>query len=377
VSHPIAGVATSITAFIGAALRGPTDAPGNVNSFGDFEQLYGGLWAQSTLGYAVAQFFQNGGNHALIVRVGRDDGSEITDVDIIESLPVLDKADLFNLLCIPPLQRRGGEVGRQAWDAAVTYATSRRAFVIVDPPERWATANDVLADEIGVVSVVTIADNAAIYFPRVLASDPLNSGQPDSFAPGGAIAGVFARTDAQSGVWGTPGIEAVLRGVSGLSFGGAASAGKLGDADNAKLNAAGINCLRSFPGTGTVVWGARTLKGADALASDWKYIPVRRLACHIEESIIRGTRWAAFEPNAAPLWGEIAQDIIAFMHTLFKQGAFKGATPGQAYFVHCDGTTTTPADIAGGVINIAIGFAPIRPAEFVTLYIQQISNAGG
>src|ERR1700716_3763841 len=144
VSPPINGVATSITAFIGSALRGPTDMPGSVNSFTDFERLYGGLWAPSTLGYAVQQFFLNGGSQALIVRVEGDGVGGITDADIIASLPVLEQADLFSLLCIPPRNRHGGDIGKPTWDAAIAYAKSRRAFVIVDPPERWATADDFL-----------------------------------------------------------------------------------------------------------------------------------------------------------------------------------------------------------------------------------------
>jgi uncharacterized protein len=374
VSHPIAGVATSITAFIGRAPRGPTGALGVVNAFADFERLYGGLWAQSTLGYAVAQFFLNGGSQALIVRAGRDDGGEITDADLIESLPTLDKADLFNLLCIPPLKRSGGDVGKQAWDAAIAYAKSRRAFVIVDPAERWTTAGDVLNVSAGVASVVTAADNAAIYFPHILANDPLNAGQLDSFAPGGTIAGIFANTDAHGGVWNAPaGIEAVMQGVAGFSFGG--STGTLSEADSARLSAVGINGFRNLPSFGDVVWGARTLNGADALASEWKFIPVRRLAFHIEESVFRGTQWGMFEPNAEPLWAQVRQDVSAFMQTLFAQGAFQGTTPPQAYFVRCDGTTTTLADIDNGVMNILIGFAPVRPAEFVILRIQQIRSA--
>jgi phage tail sheath protein FI len=370
VSPPITGVATSITAFIGSALHGPTDAPGSVNSFIDFERLYGGLWAQSTLGYAVQQFFLNGGSQALIVRVEGDGIGGITDADIIASLPMLDQADLFNLLCIPPLKRSGGDVGKQTWDAAIAYSRSRRAFVIVDPAERWATAKDVLDVGTGIASVVTPEDNAAIYFPRILVSDPLNNGQPDSFAPGGMIAGIFAQTDMTTGVWKAPaGINAVMQGVQGFSLGGS---GVLTDADSKKLNPAGINSLRNFPTYGTVVWGARTLKGTDALASDWKYIPVRRLACYIEESVLRGIRWSIFEPNAEPLWARIRHDVGAFMRTLFMQGAFQGTTPAQAYFVNCDSTTTTQTDIDNGVMNILIGIAPVKPAEFVIIRIQQI-----
>jgi phage tail sheath protein FI len=372
VSHSINGVATSITAFIGSALRGPTDTLGSVNSFNDFERLYGGLWAQSTLGYAVQQFFLNGGSQALIVRVGGDGSGGITDADIIASLPILNQADLLNLLCIPPLKRHGGDVGKPTWDAAIAYAKSRRAFVIVDPAERWASADDVLDTATGVTSVVTAADNAAIYFPRILVSDPLNNGQLDSFAPSGTIAGIFAETDLNRGVWKAPaGVEAVMQGVSGLSLGGSASPGKLADVDSEKLNPAGVNSLRNFPTVGTVAWGARTLKGSDVLASDWKYIAVRRLAYYIEESVVRGIKWATFEPNGPALWAQIELSVNAFMQTLFRQGAFQGTTPQQAYFVKCDNTTTTPADIENGIVNILIGFAAMNPAEFVMLTIQQ------
>jgi len=373
VSPPISGVATSITAFIGSALCGPTDIPGPVNSFNDFERLYGGLWAQSTLGYAVQQFFLNGGSQALIVRVEGDGSGGITDADIIASLPILDHADLFNLLCIPPLKRSGGDVGKQTWDAAIAYAKSRRAFVIVDPAEHWTTADDVLNGSTGVTGVVTAADNAAIYFPRILVGDPLNNGQPESFAPSGAIAGIFAATDMNRGVWTAPaGIEAAMQGVLGLSLGGSTGPGKLTDADDGKLSAAGINCLRNVPTTGTVVWGARTVKGADMLASDWKYIPVRRLGFYIEESVVRGTQWAIFEPNTPMLWAQITLSVGNFMKTLFAQGAFKGTTPAQAYFVQCDNTT---ADIASGTLSIVIGFAMVSPAEFVIVRIQ-MSNKG-
>jgi phage tail sheath protein FI len=369
VSHPINGVATSITAFIGSALQGPAGVPGPVNSFADFERLYGGLWAQSTLGYAVQQFFSNGGRRALIVRVAGDGAGAITDADIIASLPALDHADLFNLVCIPPLKRHGGDVGKPAWDAAIAYAGSRRAFVIVDPAERWTTVDDVLNAATGLSSVVTPEDNAAIYFPRILVADPLNNGQLDSFAPGGSIAGIFARTDMTDGVWKAPaGIEAVMQGVQGFSLGGS---GALTDADSERLNPAGINGLRSLIGAGRVVWGARTLKGTDVLASDWKYIPARRLAYYIEQSVLSSIQWVIFEPNDQALWAQIELSVNAFMHDLFTKGAFQGATPAQAYIVKCDSTTNTPTDILNGIVNIIIGFALTRPAEFLMLTIKQ------
>ena len=135
-----------------------------------------------------------------------------------------------------------------------------------------------------------------------------------------------------------------------------------------------VNCLRAFPTIGRVVWGARTWAGADALASQWKYIPVRRLALYIEETLYRGTQWVVFEPNDTPLWAQIRLNIGAFMHGLFRQGAFQGSRPQDAYLVKCDSETTTQADIDAGVVNIIVGFAPLKPAEFVIIKLQQLAG---
>jgi phage tail sheath protein FI len=144
--------------------------------------------------------------------------------------------------------------------------------------------------------------------------------------------------------------------------------------ENGELNPLGINCLRSMPAIGPVVWGSRTLKGDDRLASEWKYIPIRRLALYIEESLYRGTQWVVFEPNDEPLWAQIRLNVGAFMHNLFRQGAFQGSTPREAYFVKCDKETTTQNDRNLGIVNIVIGFAPLKPAEFVIIKIQQIAG---
>jgi hypothetical protein len=136
----------------------------------------------------------------------------------------------------------------------------------------------------------------------------------------------------------------------------------------------GINCLRTFPITGTVVWGARTLRGADQLADEYKYVPVRRLALFIEESLYRGTQWVVFEPNDEPLWAQIRLNVGAFMQSLFRQGAFQGQTPKEAYLVKCDKETTTQTDINLGIVNIVVGFAPLKPAEFVIIKIQQLAG---
>ncbi len=207
-----------------------------------------------------------------------------------------------------------------------------------------------------------------MFFPRLNFSNPLHDNRIEPFAPGGAVAGVMARTDANRGVWKSPaGLDATLSGVLSLSV-------TLTDPENGALNQLGVNCIRNFPNNGPTVWGARTLKGADSIASDWKYLAVRRMALFLEESLYRGMQWVVFEPNDEPLWAQIRLNAGAFMQTLFRQGAFQGASPKDAYFVRCDSTTTTQTDIDSGIVNIIVGFAPLKPAEFVVIQLQQIAG---
>jgi hypothetical protein len=195
----------------------------------------------------------------------------------------------------------------------------------------------------------------------------LNLNRPRSIGASGTIAGLYARTDTQRGVWKAPaGTEAALRNVASLGY-------LLTDLENGALNPIGVNCLRNFPVYSNICWGARTLEGADVLASEWKYVPVRRLTLYLEESLYRGTKWVVFEPNDEPLWAQIRLNVGSFMQDLFRKGAFQGTTPAAAYFVKCDGETTTQQDIDNGIVNIQVGFAPLKPAEFVILQIQQIA----
>ena len=556
----ITGVATSITAFIGRAVRGPVDEPVTINSYSDFERIFGGLWVDSSLGYAVRDFYLNGGSQAIIIRLynketGKSDKSKLkvagldlqaayegswgmnlratVDVNVSETVAVqmgllktdlfnltvrdispggaqerflnltivsgksrsinkvleaesrliswdgtvpnslpapidtahnaqqdlidaknakppvdediaaaeiavknasknlednvskaekqleaakkveppvqadidaatqalesaknameasngslltkndnftpnnaqsqkkglyaLEKVDLFNLLCIPPYLSSGDVDASLISDAAV-YCEKRRAFLIVDPPSTW---NDKDKAKEGVDSLGTRSNHAAVFFPRQKQPNPLRDNQLEDFAPCGTVAGIFARTDAQRGVWKAPaGIDATLVGVPQLSV-------PLTNEENGELNPLGINCLRAFPAVGRVLWGARTLQGDDRLASEWKYIPVRRLALYMEESLYRGTQWVVFEPNDEPLWAQIRLNIGAFMNNLFRQGAFQGSTPQDAYFVKCSSETTTQNDINLGIVNIIVGFAPLKPAEFVIIKIQQIAG---
>jgi uncharacterized protein len=276
---------------------------------------------------------------------------------------------LFNILSIPPYTVSGDVEVALVSDAAA-YCETRRAMLLVDPPSDWKDKSlaktkfsDANTDNVG-----TRSRNAALFFPRLKYANPKRGNQVEEFAPGGAVAGIFARTDTQRGVWKAPaGLDATLNGVQQLSV-------PLTDDENGELNPLGINCLRAFPIAGRVVWGSRTLRGADQLADEWKYVPVRRTALYIEESLYRGLKWVVFEPNDEPLWAQIRLNAGAFMHNLFRQGAFQGSTPRDAYFVKCDKETTTQNDINLGIVNIVVGFAPLKPAEFVIIQLQQMAG---
>ncbi|MDD4653026.1 MAG: phage tail sheath subtilisin-like domain-containing protein, partial [Methanothrix sp.] len=253
-----------------------------------------------------------------------------------QGLYALQDIDLFNLLCIPPYNNENN-ASTDLINSAIAYCQDHRAMLLIDSPASWASmesAKNGIKTEAGMIS-----KNAALFFPRLVQPNPLSDNQMEEFVPCGAVAGIFARTDTQRGVWKAPaGTEATLVGVPQLSV-------QLTDAENGLLNQLGINCLRNMPAVGNVVWGSRTREGDDRLASEWKYIPVRRTALFIEESLYRGTQWVVFEPNDEPLWAQIRLNIGAFMHNLFRQGAFQGTTPKEAYFVKCDKETTTQNDI--------------------------------
>ena len=284
----------------------------------------------------------------------------------------LENADLFNLLCIPP-DRRDDDVDTNVWVAAMSYCVKRRAILIVDAPRTWTDARDITKEQNSKLTALGLsgdeARNAAIYFPRVLQADEKRNGQVSDFAPCGIVAGLISKNDAQRGVWTSPaGIDVALNGIRGLKV-------NLTDEENGMLNPLGINCLRSFPVTGRVIWGARTLRGADRIADEYKYLAVRRTALYIQESLYRGLNWVVFKSNDEPLWAQIRLNVGAFMHNLFRQNAFQGMSPRDAYFVKCDSETTTQNDINSGVVNIVVGFAPLKPAEFVVVKLQQIAGS--
>ena len=302
-------------------------------------------------------------------------GDLIGDQATFTGIYALEKVDLFNLLSIPDATRAlpsdpaalDPAVNPVAiYSQAIPYCDQRRAFLLVDPPPQVASVSgavDWISARLGITD-----PNGAAFWPRLRLPDPANGYKLRTFAPSGVVAGVFATTDGSRGVWKAPaGISATLTGVQGLSY-------TLTDQENGLLNPLGLNCFRSFPVYGRVLWGARTLQGADAEASQWKYTPVRRLALFLEESLYRGLKWVVFEPNDTLLWAAIRLNVESFLQTYFLKGAFAGTTPAQAYFVKCDSETTTATDVANGVVNVLVGFAPVEPAEFVVIQIEQLAG---
>jgi phage tail sheath protein FI len=278
---------------------------------------------------------------------------------------IIDRIDLFNLVCVPGLTNTNATT-QGVLAKLQLRCHARRAFLIVDSLQNETVANMDSKGETGLTG--SDGNFSALYYPWVMQADPLQSGVVRDFPPCGFVAGVYARTDATRGVWKAPaGSDASVNGGVGFAL-------TLSDAENGQLNPIGVNCLRTLPVYGNVVWGARTLHGQNDRGSEWKYVPVRRMALFLEESLYRGTQWVVFEPNDEPLWAQIRLNIGAFLQGLFRQGAFQGRTPREAYFVKCDRESTTQADINLGIVNIIVGFAPLKPAEFVVIKIQQIAG---
>lgn len=276
----------------------------------------------------------------------------------------LDKVDIFNLMVIPGVSDAG------VLSQALAFCEKKRAFLIVDPPVNdsadGAGGLDKIEDHVDDLPKST---NGALYFPYLTSVDTL-SGDPIELPPSGYVAGIYARTDNNRGVWKAPaGLETTVLNATGV-----VASGRLSDSRAGVLNPLGVNCLRTFPGVGTVVFGARTLVTKNPAFEQWRYVPVRRTALFIEQTLLRNLGWVVFEPNDEPLWVAIRTSIEAFMLSLFHQGAFQGQTPSAAFQVKCDASTTTQTDIDNGVVNILVAFRPLKPAEFVVIKIAQLAG---
>jgi len=317
---------------------------------------------------ATADIIQVGDNSiadpVTAVTPGSDGTAAIAETLFSNAFPLLDTLTDFSLLAVP------GESTPAMADAGMAYCANNRplqdVFYIGEVGQTDVTAAEAATFR---NNLKTANSYGAIYFPWVKALDPTGvSQQPILLPPSGYIAGLYARIDSTRGVWKAPaGTEAGLNGVVGL-------AGELSDVQHGTLNPIGVNVIRRFTGAGIVSFGARTITSDP----EWRYVPVRRTVILLRVSIYYGIQWAVFEPNDEPLWSELRLNIGSFMTTLFRQGAFQGSTPSQAFFVKCDAETTTQSDIDLGIVNILVGFAPLKPTEFVVVKIsQKVGQASG
>lgn len=287
------------------------------------------------------------------------DGAALQDLDYIACLSALDAIDDVSLIAAPGL-------GSPAIvSAALAYCANRPlsdCFFLADLPEDKAPVEQA---KLYMAALTPKNSYGALYTPWIRTLDPRSrSGETVLIPPSGFMAGLYARTDSRRGVWKAPaGTAAALANALGLQS-------AYTDLEQGNLNPRNINCIRSFGGSGTVPWGARTISSDP----EYGYVPVRRTAIMIRVSIYAGLQWAVFEPNDEELWSQIRLNINSFMMTLYRRGAFQGATPSQAFFVKCDSETTSQDDIDRGVVNVSVGFAPLKPAEFIVVQISQMAG---
>lgn len=341
----IDGVATSTTGLVGLAPQGLPDQPVLVTSLAEYEQVFGGPQAGHDLFLGTELFFDNGGRRAWAVRLGGQGQAAVG-----RALAALDAIDDLGLLCLPGLS------GGPALAAAARYARSRGAFYVAETAGTKAAT-------VAAVGSIRAADrgHAAVWFPRIELRDPMQPAATMRFGSSAAVAGLLARTDLDRGVWAFP--QGALQGVTGL-------AAAFDPHGAALLRRDAVNALRLVPGRGFRSWGARTAGSGHDSGEEWKYVPVRRLAIYLEQSIGRGLGWAAFEPNDEPTWTQVRAVVAAFLEEAFQSGAFAGRTPEKSYFVRCGLETTTQRDIENGIVVVEVGFAPLRPAEFVVFRIR-------
>ncbi len=355
-AKPVAGVSTGITAFIGRASKGPVLEPTPVSSPGEFRSIFGELIADpiSYLGYAVDAYFANGGRKAYIVRVVSDGATDDLSrpADLKKGFDKLKGYEGISLVAAP------GADSKEDQQALIDHCEGEKyRFAILDPAKN-ADA-DAVIDQRGMLD--SRNGYAALYYPWISMADPATQ-SPVVLPPSGVVAGIYARTAADRGVHKAPANETII-GAIGLSR-------AVSPADQSRLNPAGVNVLRPFPGKGIVVWGARTI-ASDTL---WKYVNIRLLFNYIEESVVHGTRWAVFEPCNEKLWARLAQTVSEFLTMTWRDGALVGTTPEQAFLVRCDRTTMTQDDIDNGRTIILIGLAPMKPAEFVIFRVAIQAN---
>jgi len=334
--HPIEGVSTTVAAFVGFAESGAFEAT-PISSFVEYTESFGGFAGNGYLPYAVQSFFQNGGVRCYVLNLA----ANVSDATV--ALAPLDALSDVSLVCCPD-----------------EHAVSGMAAALIAHSERMRCRIAVLGSPLG--SDLSDAPEvqssyAAYYAPWVMVAD--SCGAAKAVHPGGHIVGAMVNNDVQRGVSKAP-ANLPIEGIIGLER-------QITEEQQAVLNPRGVNVLRSFPGRGNVIWGARTT----STDPEWKYVNIRRYLMYLEKSIEQGTQWVVFEPNGEQLWANVKQTIDNFLLNEWQSGALQGSKPEDAYFVRCDRTTMAQNDIDNGRLVCVVGVAPIYPAEFVIFRIGQ------
>ncbi|WAC62112.1 phage tail sheath subtilisin-like domain-containing protein [Pseudoxanthomonas sp. SL93] len=298
------------------------------------------------VGRALRHFFANGGHTAHVLRLAKDeDGVAAAIASALAAGGALETAS-FTLLCAPGLADLPALKALQQWCAA------RDAFLLIDAP-RDASHDAVLAHADALAG--EDASHSALYHPWLRDAR-------GACPPCGALAGLYTRNDAAHGPWKAPaGTDADLRGVLGVQV-------MLSDQEITRLNPRAVNAIR-WGRSSVIAWSARTLAGQDGNASAFKYVSVRRLASHLQLTLRHDLAWVAFESNTPALWARVASHAERVLQGLFLEGAFRGTRPRDAYVVRCGSDTLTADDIAHGRVHLLVGFAPLKPSEFVMLRI--------
>ncbi len=403
-AKPIEGVGTSVAAFIGFAAQGPVNEPTLVTNWSQFKETFGDFVAGSYLAHAVYGYFYNGGGTAYVVRVPGGAGEQsntketaapakaetgdkaakpepkkkpakaavsaktfIGDADARTGLGGLEAVDEVTMVVIPDLMAafqngdlKEGDV-KAVQSAMLAHCEKMKyRFAILDPllgfspqeVKKWRMETAGYDSKYG-----------ALYYPWIAVSNPLGDGMI-TIPPSGHMAGIYARSDTERGVHKAPANE-IVRGATGLEL-------QITKGEQDVLNPVGVNCIRTFPGRGIRVWGARTISSDPS----WRYINVRRLFNYVEASIELGTQWVVFEPNDVDLWERVKRDITAFLTLVWRDGALFGNTPSEAFYVKCDEELNPPEVRDAGMLIVEIGMAPVKPAEFVVFRISQWQGGG-
>jgi phage tail sheath protein FI len=343
---PIEGVPTSTAGFIGPCHKGPFRKGTLVTSLAEFERTYGSGRGPNYTWHGVRAFFEEGGRRLYVARAPR-----WTAGDCRKALKSLEAIEEISIVAAPG--STFGAAGTAIARALIEHAERMRyRFAVLDSGP-GQTIEHVRAMRARLTSA-----KAALYYPWVRVKDTTKAGEL-SLPPSGFVAGIYARADLARGASKAPGNEVVKLAV-GLDH-------KVTEAERTVLNRESINCIRAFGARGFWVWGGRTLSEDP----EWKYVNVHRYLAFLEASIDKGTQWAVFEPNAEPLWANIRLTVQDFLTNEWRSGGLAGSRAEEAFFVKCDRSTMTQADLDQGRLICLVGVAVVRPAEFVIFRIGQ------